>query len=99
MVRNSFEVGSLILFLLLTISLFRRRMIPEGLYCALTLALLLNSGTLHGIQRYVLTLFPGFFVLTALLARRRILTISYAVLGAALSLLALSGFVRWMFIG
>jgi Gpi18-like mannosyltransferase len=95
----SLETGSLVLFLVLTIGLWRRRLLAEGLYCAASLLLVVNSGTLDGMQRYVLALFPGFFVLATFVMRHRLLAVSYALAGAGLGLLTLSRFVRWIFVG
>ena len=91
--------GSTVLFLLLTLALFRRRLFPEGLYCAATLVLLLDSGTLDGMHRYVLALFPCFFVLGSWLKRSRAAALGYAWFGCGMGVFLLTRFVHWIFVG
>jgi len=91
--------GSTVLFGLLTFALFRRRLFPEGLYCAATLLLLFNSGTLDGMHRYVLALFPCFFVLGSWLARSRAGALGYAWFGCGMGVFLMTRFVHWIFVG
>ena len=97
--RVVLEVGSAALFLLLTAALFVERRIPEGLYAAATLLLLFTSGTLSGIQRYVLVLFPCFFPLARVLRPRPALAFAYGVVGIGGGVVLLHRFVHWLFVG
>jgi hypothetical protein len=56
--------GALVLFTILTIGLVVRRKAAGALYCAATLAVLFNSGSTDSVQRYLLALFPCFFLLS-----------------------------------
>jgi hypothetical protein len=97
--RVALEVGSTALFLVLTAALFVERRVPEGIYAAATLLLLLTSGTLAGIQRYVLVLFPCFFPLARLLRPRPALAFAYGVVGIGGGVVLLHRFVHWLFVG
>jgi hypothetical protein len=92
------EVGSVLLFLVLTVCLFRVRRVGEGLYAASTLFLVLNSGTLDAIHRYVLVLFPCFMVLSEFLRRRPALAFCYAFFAAGLQMIFIFRFVHWMWV-
>lgn len=81
-------------FCALAVLLFRRGRHPEGLYVAATLLLLAVSGTLDGVQRYVVPLFPAFFVLGEMLRRRSAVALAYLAVGLALGLVWLDRFVR-----
>ncbi|HET9793008.1 MAG TPA: hypothetical protein VFS34_01000 [Thermoanaerobaculia bacterium] len=91
--------GSALLFTILTAELFRRRRTAEGLYCAATLLLLFNSGTLDALHRYVLGLFPCFIVFGSWLVRSRPAAAAYAWLGAGTGVLLLARYVHWIFVG
>ena len=93
------EVFSTILFLVLTVAVFRRGLLPEGVYVAGTLALLLFSGTLDGIHRYVLVLFPCFLPLAGVLRARPALGFAYVVFGEGLGMVELHRFVHWIHVG
>lgn len=93
------ELLSAAIFLVLTAALFRRRLIPEGIFCGGTLLLLFTSGTLDGIQRYVLVLFPCFFPLTRWLRTRPALAFAYAFLGTGVGMVFLHRYVHWIFVG
>jgi hypothetical protein len=97
--RVALEVGSAALFVLLTAALFVERRIPEGIYAAGTLLLLFTSGTLSGIQRYVLVLFPCFFPLARFLRPRPALAFGYGVVGIGGGVVLLHRFVHWLFVG
>lgn len=92
------QVASALLFVFLTIVLFRKRYVAEGLYCASTLLLLLNSGSLDAIHRYVLVLFPCFFVLSEALRRRPVLAFGYVFAGLGIGVIFLFRFVHWMWV-
>jgi hypothetical protein len=92
-------VGSALLFSLLTVIVWRRGLIAEGLYCASNLLLPLSSGTLSGMHRYVLVLFPCFFVLAESLRRRPALAFGYLVFGIGANVILMTRFVHWMFAG
>jgi len=87
------------IFLVLTAALFRRRLIPEGIFCGGTLLLLFSSGTLDGIQRYVLVLFPCLFPLARWLRSRPALAFAYAFLGTGVGMVFLHRYVHWIFVG
>ncbi len=91
-------IATLLLFLALTVGLFRRREVPEALYAAATLFLLINSGSLHAIERYALPLFPCFFLLGDFLRRRPVLACAYAFGSAGLLVTFLVRFVHWKWV-
>ncbi len=93
------EVGSLLLFVGLTAILFKKGLALEGLYCAATLLLLFCSGTLDGIHRYVLALFPCFFVLGRALRRSPVLIFAYSFAGIGLGVSLMARFVKWLAVG
>jgi hypothetical protein len=97
--RIAVEVGSAALFVLLTAALFVERRIPEGIYAAGTLLLLFTSGTLSGIQRYVLVLFPCFLPLARVLRPRPALAFAYGLVGIGGGVILLHRFVHWLFVG
>ncbi len=92
------QVGSLVLFVALTILLFRQRRIPGGLYAAGTLLILLNSGSVDAMHRYVLILFPCFLVLAEVLSRHRAAAFAYFVGSSALLVTLLKRFVQWVWV-
>jgi hypothetical protein len=93
------ELASASLFLVLTVAVFRRRLIPEGLFAAGTLLLLFTSGSLEGVQRYVIVLFPCFLPLAVWLRKRPTLAIAYAIGGIGSGVVLLHRFVHWRFVG
>jgi len=90
--------GSAGLFVLLTILLFRRGLVAEGLYSAATLLFLVSGGSIHSFHRYVLSLFPCFFVLAQSLRERPVLAFAYAFAGAGAGILLLHRFVHQIFV-
>lgn len=99
------RVGSLVellsvgLFTVLTVALFRRGLKPEGVFAGSTLLLLLTSGTLAGVQRYVLVLFPCYFPLAQYLRTRPAVAVAYGFLGIGGGVVLLHRFVHWYFVG
>jgi hypothetical protein len=91
-------VVSTLLFVGLTVWLFRRRHVAGGLYCAATLLLLVHSGNLDGMPRFVLALFPCFFPLGQLLRREPVLAFAYAFFGVGTGMVLLHRFVHWIII-
>jgi mannosyltransferase PIG-V len=81
-------------FCALAVLLFRRGRHAEGLYVAANLLMLAVTGTLDGVQRYVIPLFPAYFVLGEMLRRRPVVALAYLAVGLALSLVWLDRFVR-----
>ena len=61
--------------------------------------LLLTSGTLAGVQRYVLVLFPCYFPLAQYLRARPALAAAYVFLGIGGGVVFLHRFVHWYFVG
>ena len=92
------EFVSLFLFTFLAVLLIRRRLLAEGLYCAATLLMLWGSGSLDGMQRFVLVLFPCFFVLADFLRRHPVLSFAYTVVGIGFGTLLLTRFIHWIFV-
>lgn len=88
----------LALFAALTILLFRRREVPEALYCAATLVMLMSSGSLEAFPRYVLPLFPCFLLLADILRRRPVLAFAYALGGIGFLVFFLVRFVGWRWV-
>jgi hypothetical protein len=95
----SAEVVSTVLFVVLTVAVFRRGLVAEGVFAGGTLLLLLCSGTLDGIHRYVLVLFPCFLPLTEALRRRPALAFGYAFAGVGFNMVLLHRFVHWIHVG
>jgi hypothetical protein len=92
------EIGTTLLFCGLTVVLFVRRRIAEGLYAAGTLCLYLNAGSLSSMPRYVLPLFPCFLVLATALRTRPLLAFTYIVAALGLGTTLLTRFVRGFWI-
>jgi hypothetical protein len=92
------SVAALALFLTLTAFLFLRRETPEALYAAATLAMLLSSGTLEGLPRYVLPLFPCFLLLADFLRSRPVLAFAYVLGGVGFLVFFLVRFVGWRWV-
>lgn len=90
--------GCLVLFLILTAGLFRRREWAGALYAAATLLLLLNSGSLDAIIRYLLPVFPCLFLLADFLRRRPVLAFAYALVGTGLLVTLVTRFVHWIWV-
>jgi Gpi18-like mannosyltransferase len=89
------EAAFALLFLVLTVVLFRRRLPAEGLYAAASLLLVWSSASLDGTPRFVLALFPCFLPVGQALRRRKTLALAYAAGGVALGALLLYRFVHW----
>jgi hypothetical protein len=92
------SAACLVLFLALTVFLFLRRETPEALYAAATLAMLLSSGSLAGLPRYVLPLFPCFLLLADFLRSRPVLAFAYVLGGVGFLILFLIRFVGWRWV-
>ena len=97
-IRSWLELGSLLAFSALAALLFRRRLFPEAAYCAASVLLFWCAGSFDAIDRYVLVLFPCFFLIGDLLRRRAALAFAYRFAGAALNTLLLVRFVRWLWV-
>jgi hypothetical protein len=93
-----FQNGVLILFTILTIGLVVRRKVAGALYCAATLAVLFNSGSTDSVQRYLLALFPCFFLLSDFLRRRPALAFAYLFGSLGLLMTMLTRFVNWIWV-
>jgi len=93
------EIVSVLLFAVLTVALFRAGLVAEGLWTGSTLLLLLWSGTLDGVHRYVLVLFPCFLPLARALRARPALAFAYGFLGVGLGMAFLYRFVHWIHVG
>ncbi|MGH9316540.1 MAG: mannosyltransferase family protein [Thermoanaerobaculia bacterium] len=98
MLSYASQLGSALLFILLAIALFRRGLKAEGLYMAATMALLVSSGTLDAMDRFVLVLFPGFFVLAEFLRPRPALAFAYSFGGVGIGMVFLHRFVHWIMV-
>ncbi len=92
------QLVTAVLFVALVVGLFRRRLFAEGLYAAATILLLFHSGTVAGLDRYVLALFPCFFVLAEFLRRRYVLAFGYVVASTGLGVVFLHRFVHWIMV-
>ena len=92
------QLLSAVLFVTLTARLFRKGFIAEGLYCAATLLVLFHAGSLGGMDRYVLALFPAFFILSETLRRHRILEFASVLAGLMLQTIFLHRFVHWIMV-
>jgi hypothetical protein len=94
----AFQNGVLVLFTALTIGLVVRRNVPGALYSAATLAVLFNSGSTDSVQRYLLALFPCFFLLSDFLRRRPALAFAYLFGSVGLLVTLLTRFVNWVWV-
>jgi len=92
------QLASAVLFVYLTVRLFRRGLPAEGLYAAASLVLLFHASTLAGMDRYVLALFPAFFALAADLGRRPALAFACMLFGVTLQVTFLHRFVHWIMV-
>jgi hypothetical protein len=92
------DFGCLVLFLILTAGLFGRREWAGALYSAATLLLLLNSGSLDAMIRYLLPVFPCLFLLADFLRRRPVLAFAYALVGTGLLVTFMTRFVQWIWV-
>ena len=90
--------GTLVLFTALTIGLVARRRVAGALYCAATLVVLFNSGSTDSVHRYVLALFPCFFLLSDFLRRRPALAFAYLFGSLGLLVTLLTRFVNWIWV-
>ena len=63
------DLSFFLLFLFLTMVVFRRLRLSYGMYQFLSLVMMLSVGTLKGAPRFVLVLFPSFLILPGLLRR------------------------------
>jgi hypothetical protein len=96
--RSWLEITSLLGFTLLAALLFRRSLFPEASYCAASVLLLWSAGSLDAIDRYVLILFPCYFLIGDTLRRHESAAFAYRFAGASLNTLFLIRFVRWLFV-
>ena len=96
---EALELGTVALFAVLTLLLFRARRLSEGLYSAGVLSVAVLNGSLAGAHRYVLVLFPCFALLGELLGRSRTALVLYVFMGAGLGVTLLTRFVLWVFVG
>jgi hypothetical protein len=87
-----------VLFVTLTVLLFRRRELAGALYCASALLLLLHSGNLDGMPRFVLSLFPCFLPLGEVLRREMVLAFGYAFFSVGAGMILLHRFVHWIIV-
>lgn len=92
------KIACLLGFLLLTAVLFARRRIAEGLYTGANLAVLLASGSIDAAHRYVLVLFPCFFVLGRSLRGRPFVLAAYVFLGTGVGVLLMVKFIAWIYV-
>ncbi|HEY6051990.1 MAG TPA: hypothetical protein VIZ58_12120, partial [Thermoanaerobaculia bacterium] len=92
------QFASAVLFVYLTVRLFRRGLPAEGLYAAASLLLLFHASNFAGMDRYVLALFPAFFALAADLARRPALGFACMLSGVTLQVTFLHRFVHWIMV-
>jgi hypothetical protein len=97
-IRSWLELSSLLGFTVLVFLLFRRRLLPEATYCAATVLLFWCAGSFDAIDRYVLALFPGFFLIGHLLRRRETVDFVYRFAGASLNTFLLVRFVRGVWV-
>ena len=93
------EVGSVLLFAALIVAVFRAGLVAEGIWVGSTLLMLLWSGTLDGVHRYVLVLFPCFFPLARGLRKHPVLAFAYGFLGVGVGMAFLYRFVHWIHVG
>lgn len=88
----------LLLFLALAAVLLRQKRLPEALFVAGTVVIVLFTGTLESAGRYVLPAFPAFAVLAGLSARRP-LWVALLAISAALQAVYVFVFVHWLWVG
>lgn len=93
------ELAALLMALLSLPVLLRGGWRPEGLYVVATLALLIASGNIDGIHRYVLVLFPCFVPVGGFLRRQPVAAWTYLLGGTSLGVILVTRFVHWMFVG
>lgn len=93
------EIASMLLFLALTVVVFREGLVAEGIWVGGTLLLVLWSGTLDGVHRYVLVLFPCFLPLVRALRGRPAFAFVYGFLGVGVGMAFLYRFVHWIHVG
>jgi len=98
-IRSWLELGSLLAFSVLAVLLFRRRLIPEAGYCVASVLVFWCAGSFDAMDRYVLVLFPCFYLIGDLLRRRATAAFAYRFVGAALEALLLIRFVRGVWVG
>jgi len=91
-------VASTVVFLILTAMLFRRRRFALGAYAAATLLLLLHSGNLDGMPRFVLVLFPCFLPLGEVLRREPVLAFGYGFGATGVGIVLMHRFVHWIIV-
>jgi hypothetical protein len=92
------ETACTVIFVWLTILVFRRGLYAEALYAGATLLLLFCSANLDGFPRFVLPLFPCFLPIGQALLRRPALALAYALGGAGLGAFLLYRFVHWIIV-
>jgi len=93
------EALALLLALAGAIYLVRRRLFPEALYVAATIALVSLSGSFESFPRYALGLLPA-FLLPAVLARRSLtFAFLYSLVGCGLGAVLMSRFIHWIYVG
>ena len=95
---RTFEGIYLLVFLVLAAVLLGQKRRPEALYVALTVAIVLASGTLESAGRYVLPAFPAFAALGGL-SRRRDLFRAGVLLSGTAAALYVWAFVHWYWTG
>ena len=93
------ELGSLVIFGILTVLVFRAGRVGEGLFCAGVLLMVVASGSLTSAHRYALVLCPCFTVLGCLLERSRLVLGLYVFAGSGLGTTLMTRFVFWIFVG
>ena len=86
-------------FLVLSVLLIRRRLVAEGLYCAATLLLFASTGTVDGMGRYVLDLFPCFFLIGEWMRRWPVFAFAYGFGGLGYGTVLLHRFVHLVYVG
>jgi hypothetical protein len=92
------ELLTMALFVVLVVGLYRRKLFAEAIYAGATILLLLHSGTVAGLDRYVLVLFPCFFILAEYLRRRPVAAFGYVLASAGLGGVFLHRFVHWIMV-
>jgi len=68
-INNLLEIPSLLFAILGTFFLWRRKMTMEAVFVASNIALILSSGSLWGVARFTVVLFPIFYILAASLPK------------------------------
>jgi hypothetical protein len=92
------RIGALALFVVLTVLLARRRRFPEALYLGASLLLILSTGSLESIHRYLVVLFPGFFALGDFLRQRPVAAFAYLFVSTCLQVILLVHYANWVFV-